>query len=498
MSRLWHWLLAPGDAAAPASPALEELGPVKLPYSLGEELLAATPERARYRISIRDLIGDFDRAQKRELVDRVLVRFALWVVDLPASERHHDARPGGRLDHSLKVTHAVVQALSSSTLRLSYDPVEDTRERPFWIYAGFVGALLHDAGELFDVEVSSPDRKETWNPQAEPLAAFLGRRGLKTIPREFCRILPGPGLKAVQGRSPIFQSLILPPSANAYLGKRLSFVTEASVEAAQGELPPHIPEAARQVAALIRTWEKKLATDARGGAPTVAPSGPRPGFVVAPGPQAAPSPRGVEVQALATPAPDTLPCREEPRMASTLPKTPLPDPRVAQEPPPTPAPEPASLVIPGKDFWGCSPKALEKGLSAARLLFVLGRLVVAGRLSAKGESARVFIRPDFAWFSFPAALEKVAEDEDFSCRPDLRKKMLDLLERAGWLRPFGPDRQLAEVIPDPTAKRTMQVFRIPTSVLLDEANRAGFDHWPHEIEIRTADAGTVPGKESGA
>lgn len=486
MSRLWSWLLDPCGSVTAAPVTTESFGNAQLPSSQGEELLSETPERSRYRAAIRDLMGDLDRARKRELVDRVLVRFALWVVDLPASEAHHDSRPGGLLDHSLKVTHAVAQALSNSTLRLSYDPVEDTRERPLWIYAGFVSALLHDVGKLYDLEVSSPNGKETWNPQAEPLAAFLGRWGLKRTPTALYRFLPGRGLKAHKGRSPIFQPLILPPEANAYSGKRLPYVTEAYVESAQGELPPHIPEAARQVAALIRAWDKEEATlprpESRKSTESAAPSQP------VPKPEAAPEPQAVEAKPSlekAFPPPSAMPQRPVPSIPSS---GTLPPDRKEEEP---------LLVIPGEDLWGRSALGLDRDLTAERLLYILTRLTVSGRLSARGDSAAVFIRPDYTWFRYPAALEVAAKSERFTCRPDLRTKMLVMLARAGILAPFGPERYLAHVRTTPTAKQTVEVFRLSTSAVLDGPNRASMDLWPHEIKIDgRAEAGTGSGESA--
>jgi hypothetical protein len=462
-SRIWTWLLSPSPASIgePSGPA-EDFGADRLPTALGEELLTETPARARTWTAIRDLIGDLDRPRKRDLVDRVLVRFALWVVDLPASEAHHDSGPGGHLDHALKVTHSVVQAIASSTLRLSQDPVEDARERPRWIYAGFAAALLHDAGKLVDLEVSSPDRRTRWTPRAEPLAAFLGRYGLRRTPRELLRFLPGRGLKAHKGRGEIFQALILPTEASVYAGEPLSLVTGAYVEAGQGELPPHVPEAARQIAGLIRSWDKEesmLSTPAsRKPAPAALTTGPE------------------------------MPLKADEESAPPAEEAP-------SENPAAPAREAsgAGIVIPGEEVWGPSLQGFGRDLAAERVLYVLGRLVASGRLSAQGESAKAFLRPDVTWFVFPAALDAVAASESFKTRPDLREKMLALLARVGALLPFGPERYIADVRPRPDAKRPCKVFRVRTSAVFDRATLATLRTWPWELETRNE--GGAPGGE---
>ncbi len=254
MRRLLRWLLATPEPSTPAR-LMERFGDAFLDPAVGEGILRATPERERYRIAIRDLLSELSREEKRELVDRVLVRFALYVFDLPASQASHHARPFGHLDHALKVAHAVVEGLAACNLRLSHDPVLDEKERPCWAYAGFLAALLHDAGKVLDLEVATQDGKDRWNPQVEPLAHFCGRNGLEKTTPEHCRFHAGRGLKDHEWRTPMFYSIILPTTSLAYVGSRLSFVSDALLEPTLGELPPHIPRAAGHVASLIRTHD---------------------------------------------------------------------------------------------------------------------------------------------------------------------------------------------------------------------------------------------------
>src|SRR5258706_8327008 len=81
----------------------EVFGSVSLDPRLGEEILEATPERRASRDAIRSVLLGIDLAERKDLVHRVLVRFALYAGDLPASESSHHARPFGLFDHSLEV-----------------------------------------------------------------------------------------------------------------------------------------------------------------------------------------------------------------------------------------------------------------------------------------------------------------------------------------------------------------------------------------------------------
>jgi hypothetical protein len=442
-SRVWRWLLGPQPGAAPGAEVREDFPGGSLPASLGEEILSSSPARGRFRTAIRDLIGDFTRDEKRELVDRVLVRFALWVVDLPASEKHHDSGPFGHLDHALRVAHSVVQAISHSTLRLSHDPVLDARERPPWIYAGFLAALLHDTGKLFDLEVSSPDGKEEWNSPLEPLAAFLGRHGLRRTPKERLRFLPGRGLKAHREKLRAFLPLIPTRESQAFVGKRLFRIADAYT--APGELPPHVPEAAREIAALLKSWDREESIQARA--------------------EEAPKPSPPEKEPAPAVVPPTPPPPAEKELVRDL-----------------PAP-PRSSAIPWQDLSGSKPNFMKQDLTAARILKVLGHQICTGHLLIRGDSARVFVRPDLVWFVSPDALVRVAEVVDFAWRPDLNHKMLALLARAGALRAFGPDRYLALVRPVPGTNRLKRAFRVSTSTVIDESTLKTLHLWEHEVEI---------------
>ena len=116
--------------------------------------------------------------QVRALAGKLLHRFAETVGDLPASEKHHHAEPGGLHRHSLEVAlnalkefegNIVMEHRSDSTV----DSFRSARNRPRWQYATFIGALCHDLGKVFDLEVRG--KGETWSPIHERYSEF-GRR----------------------------------------------------------------------------------------------------------------------------------------------------------------------------------------------------------------------------------------------------------------------------------------------------------------------------------
>lgn len=213
-------LLAPEGAPAPDS-AIEKIGEAELPRRLGLELLHSTPRCWSFASRMRDRLEYLTREDVPELIDRVLARFALYVLDLPASEKDHHSAPYALLEHSLEVAYGTLSALSGSSFRISQDPLIDHRERPSWIYGAFLVGLGHDLAKAFDYHVTLPRGGEPWDPLREPLAAYARRHGRKETGREFWTFRKGRGLKGQVARTGELLRLILPPSACAYLAGRL-------------------------------------------------------------------------------------------------------------------------------------------------------------------------------------------------------------------------------------------------------------------------------------
>jgi hypothetical protein len=116
--------------------------------------------------------------QVRALAERLLQRFAETVGDLPASEKHHHAEPGGLYRHSLEVALNALAEFEGDIIMErrpdgTVDSFRSAHNRPRWQYATFIAALCHDLGKVFDLEVRGKD--ETWSPLHERYAEF-GRR----------------------------------------------------------------------------------------------------------------------------------------------------------------------------------------------------------------------------------------------------------------------------------------------------------------------------------
>jgi hypothetical protein len=116
--------------------------------------------------------------QVRALAERLLHRFAETVGDLPASEKHHHAEPGGLYRHSLEVALKALGEFEGNIVMEprsdgSVDSFRSSRNRPRWQYATFIAALCHDLGKVLDLEVRG--KSETWSPLHERYCEF-GRR----------------------------------------------------------------------------------------------------------------------------------------------------------------------------------------------------------------------------------------------------------------------------------------------------------------------------------
>lgn len=83
-----------------------------------------------------------------------LINFARFVQQLPASEVHHHAGPGGLLLHSLEVAVLALKIRRSYLFSAEGGAEEIARKADLWTYAVFVGALCHDlAKPVMDQQV---------------------------------------------------------------------------------------------------------------------------------------------------------------------------------------------------------------------------------------------------------------------------------------------------------------------------------------------------------
>lgn len=100
--------------------------------------------------------------------------FAGFVQQLPASEAHHHAGPGGLLDHTLDVIVRAMKSRRSYLLPPGAEPEDINQKQHLWTYAVFCAALLHDIGKpVVDQRVTllGADRRPVgcWDPWAGPM-----------------------------------------------------------------------------------------------------------------------------------------------------------------------------------------------------------------------------------------------------------------------------------------------------------------------------------------
>lgn len=96
-------------------------------------------------------------------------RYATYVQQLPASESHHHAYPGGMLDHGLELVACSLKLRQSYLLPSDAAPEDQATQADAWSAAIAYGALLHDIGKIaVDLQVECQN-SERWHPWHGPL-----------------------------------------------------------------------------------------------------------------------------------------------------------------------------------------------------------------------------------------------------------------------------------------------------------------------------------------
>lgn len=91
-----------------------------------------------------------------------LARYAELVQQLPASENHHHAHPGGMLDHGLEIVAYALKLRQSYLLPQGAPPETQAQQAEAWTAALAYAALLHDIGKVaVDLEIQLSDGS-TW------------------------------------------------------------------------------------------------------------------------------------------------------------------------------------------------------------------------------------------------------------------------------------------------------------------------------------------------
>lgn len=145
-------------------PALPEQ--LLLPESASR--LLATPRRHHLLEHIWQRTS-LSHQQFAALYQGPLERYAELVQQLPASETHHHAYPGGMLDHGLEIVAYALKLRQSHLLPSGATPEEQIAQAEAWSAAVAYAALLHDIGKIaVDLHVEYEDG-HIWHPWHGPL-----------------------------------------------------------------------------------------------------------------------------------------------------------------------------------------------------------------------------------------------------------------------------------------------------------------------------------------
>ena len=125
--------------------------------------LLATPRRQKLIENIWQRTS-LSREQFASLYRDTLERYADLVQQLPASENHHHAYPGGLLDHGLEIVAYALKIRQNYLLPIGAPPESQAAQAEAWSAAVAYGALLHDLGKIaVDIEVILEDGTP-WHP----------------------------------------------------------------------------------------------------------------------------------------------------------------------------------------------------------------------------------------------------------------------------------------------------------------------------------------------
>lgn len=148
----------------------EEITPAAVGFHqpVSAELLLAASHRKRLLERIWQYTA-LSQPQFEQLYLEPIRRYATYVQQLPASESHHHAYPGGMLDHGLELVACSLKLRQSYLLPSGAAPEDQAAQADAWSAAIAYGALLHDVGKIaVDLQVEYQNG-ERWHPWHGPL-----------------------------------------------------------------------------------------------------------------------------------------------------------------------------------------------------------------------------------------------------------------------------------------------------------------------------------------
>ncbi|MGP0148411.1 MobH family relaxase [Pseudomonas oryzihabitans] len=239
------------------------------PPSAAKDLLAL-PRRLKLLENIWQRTS-LSREQFASLYRDPIERYADLVQQLPASENHHHAYPGGLLDHGLEIVAYVLKIRQNYLLPIGAPPESQAAQAEAWSAAVAYGALLHDLGKIaVDIEVVLQDGKlwHPWHGRIESPYRFRYVKGRDyqlhgaASALVYFQVLPPHVLDWLSGYRELWSSLIFVLAGQyqhaGVLGEMIVQADQASVAQELGANPQRAMEAPkntiqRQLADGLRT-----------------------------------------------------------------------------------------------------------------------------------------------------------------------------------------------------------------------------------------------------
>ncbi|HEB0595837.1 TPA: TraI domain-containing protein, partial [Pseudomonas aeruginosa] len=163
MFQLLSWI---SRKPSPTPPTKAAAGGFLPPLSSME--LLGTPRRRQLLENIWQR-ASLSKQQFEEIYRRPLANYAELVQQLPASENHHHAHPGGMIDHGLEIVAYALKVRQTYLLPIGAAPESQSAQAEAWSAAAAYGALAHDIGKIVvDLQVELQDGS-TWHPWNGPI-----------------------------------------------------------------------------------------------------------------------------------------------------------------------------------------------------------------------------------------------------------------------------------------------------------------------------------------
>lgn len=441
--------------------------------SFGKELVLGHPRRQAILQDLRELQIGLPLENREDLIDPVVFRFASYVVDLPASEGHHDALPYGLLDHSLEAALHATRELVRPSFRASEDPNLNYRDQPRWAFAGFVLGLLHDAGKILDLEVALPGERFPWNPLAEPLAAYLRRYGERASGRASWTWRKGRG-DAHTGRVGEVSSRILPSRARLFLAHRWNLLLEVFGRSHKdGQEDWGVGPAGRVVAAVRRAdhaaakvgikdqTDKKAAERQRSSEVPVTPP------QTAQDAETAVNPARVESASPEKPTSSNL-TQALHAPSSKSPERPKPEEDLAKQ---------AARGLADRN------RQVEAAFQPQKVREAILSLLRSGNISRNSPQAEIYVREDHLWLRYPEGTRSLLEEAGVTWSSKVGERLLAVLLKFPELAPENPGSALVYACAQAKEKQSKPFVRFHARRLLNEKELASLGYWPYEMKI---------------